>query len=137
MTSSFLLDTCTCIWLIAGTLPASSLQQLTDAYNADLQTYISPITALEIGIQARKGRFKSHLTPQNWLATLSKLPGMATAHMPPELLLDSALLPGDLQGDQADRIIAATARAYGFTVMTRDHALLDYGRQGYLSVVAC
>ena len=35
------------------------------------------------------------------------------------------------------RIIAATAREYGYTVMTRDRALLDYAAQGYLSALAC
>ena len=65
------------------------------------------------------------------------LPGMALAKMPPELLIESALLPGDIHGDPWDRIIAATAREYGYTLMTRDAALLDYGSQGHLSVFAC
>jgi PIN domain nuclease of toxin-antitoxin system len=57
--------------------------------------------------------------------------------MPPELLIESTLLPDFSHGDPADRIIAATAREYGFTVMTRDRALLDYGKQGHLSVLEC
>jgi PIN domain nuclease of toxin-antitoxin system len=36
-----------------------------------------------------------------------------------------------------DRAIAATAREYGFTVMTRDRALLDYAAQGHLSALTC
>jgi PIN domain nuclease of toxin-antitoxin system len=46
-------------------------------------------------------------------------------------------LPGDIHKDPADRIIAATAREYGYTVMTRDRQLLDYGRAGYLAVMPC
>jgi len=57
--------------------------------------------------------------------------------MPAELLIDSQSLPGDIHKDPYDRIIAATAREYGYTVVTRDRALLDYGKAGYLSVMPC
>lgn len=137
MIAPILLDTCACHWLIADTLPERADKALTEAFNAGHPTYVSPVTALEVGTLARKRRFKSHLTPQKWFQTLMNLPGMAQADMPAELLIESALLPGDIHGDPYDRIIAATAREYGYTVMTRDGALLDYGRQGYLSVFAC
>jgi PIN domain nuclease of toxin-antitoxin system len=53
------------------------------------------------------------------------------------MLLQSCFLPGSPPREPSDRIIAATAREYGFTVMTRDKALLDYGREGHLSVLEC
>jgi len=59
------------------------------------------------------------------------------ADLPPHVLLESSSLPGNLNRDPADRILAATAREYGYTVMTRDKALLDYGREGHLSVLEC
>ena len=57
--------------------------------------------------------------------------------MSADLLIESQSLPGDIHKDPYDRIIAATAREYGYTVMTRDRALLDYAAQGYLSALAC
>ncbi|MEI9990914.1 MAG: type II toxin-antitoxin system VapC family toxin [Rhizomicrobium sp.] len=137
MTSPFLLDTCACIWLLEGALPAPSDQLLADAYLAGIATFVSPITALEVGTLARKGRFKSKLTPQRWFETLLRQPGMAQAQMTAELLIQSTELPDCDHKDPYDRIIAATAREYGYTVMTRDRALLDYGRQGYLAVLEC
>jgi PIN domain nuclease of toxin-antitoxin system len=137
MSPALLLDTCACIWLIDNELPDRALQLLTAAYNAGRESYISPITAWEIGMLARKRRLKSQLAPERWFATLLALPGLTLAEMTASLLLQAGLLDGDLHGDPVDRIIAATAREYGYTVMTRDRALLDYGRQGYLSVVAC
>ena len=65
------------------------------------------------------------------------LSGLAQAEMSAELLIESQALPGDIHKDPYDRIIAATAREFGLTVMTRDRALLDYGRAGYLAVMAC
>jgi PIN domain nuclease of toxin-antitoxin system len=57
--------------------------------------------------------------------------------MSPELLIAASFLPGKPPRDPADRIIAATARDLGATLITRDRVLLDYGAQGHLSVVAC
>jgi PIN domain nuclease of toxin-antitoxin system len=51
--------------------------------------------------------------------------------------MESSFLPGKFPKDPADRIIAATAREHGYTVVTRDRALLDYAEQGYLSAVEC
>jgi PIN domain nuclease of toxin-antitoxin system len=39
--------------------------------------------------------------------------------------------------DPADRIITATARVEGMTVVTRDRQFLDDDAQGYVSVLAC
>jgi predicted nucleic acid-binding protein len=54
-----------------------------------------------------------------------------------EILLDSSFLPGAPPHDLADCIIAVTAREHGYTVMTRDAALLAYAREGHLSAVEC
>lgn len=86
---------------------------------------------------ASKRRFKSSYSPQRWLERLLALPNVRLAEMPPQMLLQSSLLPGTLPNDPADRIIAATAREYGFTVMTRDRPLLDYAREGHLSAIEC
>jgi PIN domain nuclease of toxin-antitoxin system len=137
MKRPFLLDTCAALWIVSNEISQATSDALSDARNAGLLTYVSPITALEVGNLARKRRFKSSLTPQRWFKQLMSLPSVTLAGMPPELLIESALLQDFSHGDPADRIIAATAREYGFTVMTRDRALLDYGKQGHLSVLEC
>ena len=45
--------------------------------------------------------------------------------------------PGAPPNDPADRIIVATARAEGATVMTRDRALLAHAEAGHVTAVAC
>ena len=137
MSTPFILDTCACLWLLSDELPKRSATALAEAFNSGAQTYVSPITALEVGTLARKRRLKSPLSPQRWFQKLMSLPGMGLAELTAELLMESALLPGGIQSDPYDRIIAATAREYGYTVITSDRALLDYGRDGYLSVLEC
>jgi len=62
---------------------------------------------------------------------------MRLASLSPELLIAASFLPGAPPRDFADRIIAATARDLGATLMTRDRALVNYGAQGHVSVLAC
>jgi PIN domain nuclease of toxin-antitoxin system len=133
----FLLDTCAALWIVSNEIPQAAADALSASRDSGLSTFVSPITAWEIGNLARKGRFKSCNTPQRWFETLMRTPDTKLALLTPEVLIESALLPGNIHEDPADRIIAATAREFGYTVMTRDKALLDYGREGHLSVLAC
>jgi PIN domain nuclease of toxin-antitoxin system len=133
-----LLDTCAAIW-IAGDekLTPAALEVLSDTHEAGLPTYISPITAWEIGMLASRDRLKLLITPQRWFGRLLETPTVQLANMSPDLLIASSFLPGKPPRDPADRIIAATARDYGCTLITRDRALLDYGEQGHIRVLAC
>jgi PIN domain nuclease of toxin-antitoxin system len=137
MRRPFLLDTCAAIWLMEATLRKSAVEALTAAVNQGLPTYVSPITAWEAATLSRKKKFKSRLAPSSWFEHLLAIPGMRLAEMPPAVLIASTELPNFAENDPVDRIIAATAREYGFTVVTRDKPLLDYGKQGYLSVLEC
>jgi PIN domain nuclease of toxin-antitoxin system len=118
-------------------LRPKAVEVIDEASDRGEKVFVSPITAWEIGTLSRKKRFKSRHSPQRWLEILLARPQIAVTQMPAHVLLNSSWLPGDLHGDPADRIIAATAREYGYTVMTRDRALLDYGAQGHLAVLEC
>ena len=132
-----LLDTNICIWVMNGQLPQRGVEALTEAYNLGQTTYVSPITALEVATLMRKGRFKSPLSPQRWFEEVMRQPRFALAPMPPEVLIESQLLPGGIHKDPADRILAATARKYDYILLTADRALLDYARDGHLSALEC
>ena len=137
MKQPLLLDTCAALWIVAEEISQVTADALAEARSAGLPTYVSPITAWEVGMLARKGRFRSRYAPQRWFEQLMQAPETVLAELSPRVLLESSFLPGNLYRDPADRIIAATAREFGFTVMTRDRALLDYAREGYLSAIEC
>lgn len=133
-----LLDTCAVIWLSEGEkLADAAIELLKAADDAGQITYISPISAWEVGLLASRGRIQLLITPQRWFARLFESRGVRLAEMSPDVLVASSFLPGKPPGDPADRIIAATARDLGATLITRDRALLGYGKQGHLSVVGC
>jgi PIN domain nuclease of toxin-antitoxin system len=132
-----LLDTCAAMWIVEDRISQFANDALTEAWRSSVPTHVSPITAWEIGLLVSRGRFKSPDSPHKWFERVLALPNVKLAELPPRVLLESSLLPGSPPRDPADRIIAATAREFGFTVMTRDRALLDYAEEGYLSAIEC
>jgi PIN domain nuclease of toxin-antitoxin system len=133
-----LLDTCAVIWIAENEkLAPAAIEALNAANEAGTATFVSPITAWEIGMLASRDRLKLLITPQRWFARLFERTGVVLAEMSPELLIAASFLPGKPPRDPADRIITATARDHGCTLITRDRTLLDYGEQGHVRVLAC
>lgn len=138
MNPPYLLDTCAAMYLIGNEPMAKTANAAMDrSVDAGVPLYVSPISAWEVGLLAMSGRFKSSLSPQRWFERLRTAPGIQLCDLTSEILMASSFLPGRLHRDPGDRIIVATAREYGFSVITRDHALLRYGQQGHLGVVPC
>ncbi len=136
MSRPLLLDTCVAMFLVANEPIAKDANAAIDrAVGAGVPIRVSPITAWEVGLLGRKGRFRSPLSPQRWFEVLRALPGITLCELSAEILMQSSFLPGDFHKDPADRIIAATARELGYAVVTRDRAMIAYGAKGHLAVV--
>ena len=133
-----LLDTCAVIW-VAEDQPISqpAASALDEAHAADQFVYVSPISAWEIGLLVARGRLAMIVKPQLWFERLLDVSNIRLADMSPELLISSSFLPGTPPRDPADRIVAATAREYGYTLVTRDRVLLDYAEQGHIQALGC
>ena len=133
-----LLDTCTLIFMTERTRMApAAVETLQAATEGGEITYVSPITAWEVGMLTSRGRLQLLIRPERWFSNLFEVPGVRLAEMSPDVLIASSFLPGKPPKDPTDRIIAATARELGATLITRDRALLDYGVQGYVAVLEC
>tara|TARA_R110002051_G_scaffold139969_3_gene212729 strand:- start:587 stop:1003 length:417 start_codon:yes stop_codon:yes gene_type:complete len=132
-----LLDTCAIIWLQAGSkFRPEAEAALQEAQAIGTQVLVSPITAWEIGLLVSKGRLALSLPPLNWFERVLDL-GVDLAALTPDILIASSQLPGPPLRDPADRIIAATARATGCRLMTRDRPLLDFAADGQVEAIAC
>jgi PIN domain nuclease of toxin-antitoxin system len=131
-------DTCTAIWIYEkARLSQAALEAMGAAYREGVPSYVSPITAWEVGMLTAHGRLQLLIRPERWFSNLFDVPGVRLAEMSPDLLIASSYLPGKPPKDPTDRIIAATARELGATLITRDRALLDYGAQGHVAVLEC
>ena len=131
-------DTFTAIWIYEkARLSPAALEAMRAAYREGVPSYISPITAWEVALLASRGRLQLLIRPERWFSNLFEVPGVRLAEMSPDMLIASSYLPGKPPKDPTDRIMAATARELGATLITRDRALLDYGAQGHVAVLEC
>ena len=133
-----LLDTCAMIWVAEGApLREEARALLEKAETGGGEIWVSPISAWEIGLLMARGRIVSTRSPSAWFAEFTAHPSVALAPMPPEVLIASSWLPGAPPPDPADRIIIATARQYGLSIMTRDARILDYAAEGHVRAMKC
>lgn len=129
---ALLLDTHVVIWLTEGDLQLGTRakEALRQAYREE-RALISAITPWEIALLVRKGRLKLGRDVLEWVNRALDVPGVQLAALEPEVAVDSTRLPWEAHGDPADRILVATARHLGATLVTADGALLEFARQGH------
>jgi PIN domain nuclease of toxin-antitoxin system len=138
MNAALLLDTCAAIWIAADEpIGKEAEDTIIAALDAGEAVFVSPITAWEIGLWAARGRISLPMSPEKWFQRLLDAPGVSLADMSPHVLIASSFLPAAHPNDPADRIIAATAREYGYRIVTRDRRLLAYAKLGYCRDLAC
>lgn len=133
-----LLDTCAVLWIANGDpLREPAASALQDACVDGGRLSVSPMTAWETAMLVAKGKIALSIDPEMWFGRFVALPGVTLAEMPPAVLFASCALPGAPLADPVDRILAATARAFGYTLVTRDRHMLAYGGQGHMQVMGC
>jgi len=136
--SPLLLDTHTAIWLVRNEPIARAAEEAINAVQEVGGTLlVSPITAWEVGLLVSLNRIDLLATPRRWFLGLLSVPNVQLAELSPDILIAASFLPGRPPNDPADRILIATARELAATLVTRDRAIIAYGEQGTVSVLAC
>ena len=131
-----LLDTHIWIWATNGEVERLSPECLSVLSEAsDRSLGVSAISVWEVGMLEAKGRIRFSQTCLDWVRQALAAPRLRLVQLTPEIAIESSRLPGDIHGDPADRILAATARLLGATLVTQDQKLLKYGEQFFISVV--
>lgn len=128
-----LLDTHVLIWLLEGNerLGQKSRALIRAAAQAD-SLFVSAITPWEIAMLISKGRLVFGQEIGQWLRTALSLPGIRMIPLSIDISVASTQLPGDFHADPADRMIVATARHLGATLVTEDKLILNYSHVGQL-----
>ena len=136
--SDVLFDTCAVVWVANGEVlrePAAS--ELPIALGHGGRLFVSPMTAWEVAMLVAKGKIALSISPSIWFERFCEQPGVVLAELPPSVLVAAASLPGAPPADPVDRILAATAREFGYLLVTRDKQLLEYGAAGHIGVMGC
>ena len=135
---SLLLDTHAAIWITEDEpLASGAIEAIDTAYRTSTPIFVSAITAWEVGLLVARNRLSLGAKPERWFQRLLAIPGVKLADLSPDILIASSFLPGEPPRDPADRIILATARDLGATLVTRDRLILKYGEAGQVSTIAC
>ncbi len=122
----YLLDTHTLIWALEAPeqLPAPIQALLSDP--ANLPFGVAAITPWEIAMLASRGRLQLGRPVSDWLAAALNPNFVSLLPLLPPIAVDSCTLPGSFHADPADRMIVATARHHGLTLLTADAAIQAY-----------
>jgi PIN domain nuclease of toxin-antitoxin system len=96
---------------------------------------ISAITPWEIGLLASKKRINLHKDALDWIRETLAKPGVNLVPLEPEIAVASTRLPFEMHADPADRILVATARHQGATLVTADTALLEFSKKGFFKAL--
>jgi len=134
-----LLDTHVWIWLSFGTPGVFSptvLERLELSSRAK-PLYVSFISVWEVAMLSAKGRINLDTPTQAWIAQSLSHPVLRLLALDDaNIAVESNELPGDFHADPADRLLVATARIGGYTLVTRDQKILEYGQAGHVDVLA-
>jgi PIN domain nuclease of toxin-antitoxin system len=127
-----LLDTHVLLWLIGGygSLSVKVRGVIQDAANIGC-ALVSAITPWEIALLVSKKRLKLDRDVLAWMLDALAMPGISQAALAPEIAVASTRLPFEMHADPADRILVATARHLGATLVTADRALLEMAKSGH------
>jgi PIN domain nuclease of toxin-antitoxin system len=126
-----LLDTHTLLWMVENhpRLGAETAKALNRAAHED-RIAVSAITPWEIALLVSKKRVDLQRDPLEWVNAALSLSGVHLVPLEPEIAVASTRLPFEMHPDPADRILAATARHLGATLVTADKALLALSKKG-------
>jgi PIN domain nuclease of toxin-antitoxin system len=132
-----LLDTCALLWTMNHEPMLPAARKVISRAASVGELYVSPVSAWEIGLLARRGRLELQVSAESYVERVFRFPGVRVATLTPEIAVRSSYLSGDLHEDPADRLLISTALVMGLKVITRDKRLLEYGARGFAAVMAC
>lgn len=133
------LDTHVWVWFVEGDtteLSADVVAELEEAAGTG-RLLVSAISVWEVAMLETRGRLSVTRPIRDWIAAALAIPGIRLLDLSPEISIDSCNLPGEIHGDPADRILAASARVIGGRLATKDLKLLAYSEGGALRAVNC
>ena len=132
-----LLDTHAWLWLVGGLEPLKrSVLSTVERGARQGRIRVSAISVWEVAMLEAKGRIRLSKDCLSWVHDALASPGISLVPLTPEIAVESCRLPGTFHGDPADRILVATARLLGATLITRDTTILSYGRKHHVAAMA-
>lgn len=120
-----LLDTHVLIWWLNDRKRLSPAQQeVVASVRPDKPLLISDISLWEVATLHGLGRIRLALPLREWLDKATAPPLVQRQGVSPAIATEVAALPDSFHRDPADRILVATARVLGATLLTQDRRIV-------------
>ena len=125
---TILLDTHVWWWWITGERRLSTAQQRRLAkVTPQSPALVSEISLWEVATLFSLGRIELDVPLREWLEGASAEPLVQRCGISPAVAAEVAALPDSFHRDPADRILVATARVQGATLLTQDERIIRSG----------
>ena len=121
-----LLDTHILIWWLNDSNRLSPAQQeVVASASAESPLLVSDISLWEVATLHSLGRIQLTIPLRAWLDKAAAPPLVRRHGISPAIAAELAALPDSFQRDPADRILVATARVFGATLLTQDRRIIE------------
>lgn len=131
--TSLVLDTHVLLWsLLEPDEISKAIKQKISLAQNDNKLVICSISLWEIAMLNHKKRINVYEPIKNFLNSIADIDGLIVKDIDSEIAAESTLLMDDFHGDPADRIIVATTKILGATLLTRDQKILSWAKKGHI-----
>jgi PIN domain nuclease of toxin-antitoxin system len=123
-----LLDTHVWIWTLEKEtgLVGRRTRRLIDRWVAEDAVRVSPVSVFEIASLQAGGRISLSDSVEGWVGSALEPVGIRLAPLTIAAAVDAGMTGHVYVPDPIDRMLVATARAIGATLVTRDRRILEY-----------
>ncbi len=121
-----LLDTHVLLWWLDDRDRLSAAQRnIVNTVDSKSPLLVSDISLWEVAMLHNLGRIRLVIPLREWLDKAAAPPLVRRHGISPAIAAEVAALPASFHRDPADRILVATARVFGATLLTHDQRIID------------
>lgn len=136
MSDPIILDTHVLLWaLLQPDELSKDVKQYISSAQEKGQLFICSISLWEIAMLKLKKRINIYEPIKDFLESITDINGLLVKDISSDIAAESISLTDDFHGDPADRIIVATARCLGATLLTRDQKILAWANLGHIKSI--
>jgi PIN domain nuclease of toxin-antitoxin system len=95
--------------------------------------FVSAISVWELAMLERDGKLELNGGADRWSQQALSKPGISLLPLSPQIAVASVYLPQPMHKDPSDRILVASARVDGLTLVTSDKKILNFAKTTGLS----
>ena len=125
---AILLDTHEWVWTLDGAVEymAPEATEVIASAAAAGRLYVSDISFWEVSLKVARGKLTLSIDHTLWLTRAATAPGIRGLPLARDVLIQNTLLPGEMRGDPADRMLVAQAQLEGLSLLTCDRLIVEY-----------